>query len=247
MYQMGFVGIYCDSWVDTGSVHVCCGRREGLNRRVHLRRRAKYDVIRCAEVEGASEFDAGTLREMLTTGKRADRARAVNLARHLPPADCLDLLLEAVTSKDPQIRYAAISQMAEVGKTDPDRVMKVAAELLVADPESSVQSGAADVLASLQVPGAFDILEEALRNTKDWMLQFSILAGLGELGDQRAYDVLVEAMSSEEDLLRVAAVGALGELGDVRAIPLIEELAEKAEDPALRDRAQYALNRLKSA
>jgi HEAT repeat protein len=87
---------------------------------------------------------------------------------------------------------------------------------------------------------AYPELEETYQATNDWLLQLSIIAALGELGNPAGFDLLVEALNSETELVKTAAIMALGELGDERAIALLTPLAE-TEDWQLRSRVAQAL------
>lgn len=94
---------------------------------------------------------------------------------------------------------------------------------------------------------AYDDVETIFRGSSDVMVQFSILAALGELGNPKAFDLLKEVLETEDvvDLLQIAAIGALGELGDKRAIELIKPYTE-AEDISVKNRAIDALSILES-
>eukprot|EP00180_Rhodochaete_pulchella_P003169 Plantae.Rhodophyta-Rhodochaete_pulchella.ctg5220.p1 GENE.Plantae.Rhodophyta-Rhodochaete_pulchella.ctg5220~~Plantae.Rhodophyta-Rhodochaete_pulchella.ctg5220.p1 ORF type:complete len:244 (+),score=30.91 Plantae.Rhodophyta-Rhodochaete_pulchella.ctg5220:120-851(+) len=198
-----------------------------------------------AETQGDSPpLDESEVRALLASEDIAKRFSGVNQTRFLEPQVGLELMLEAVSDSNAQIRYAAVSQLALHGQTSPEKTLAVVTELLVSDSESSVRAGAADVIATLGLPECFDILKDVYSASTDWMLKFSIIAGLGELGDTRAYDLLVEALSSEEPLLQLASIGSLGELGDVRAIGLIEPFLE-SPDSTLKDRATTALELLR--
>ena len=66
---------------------------------------------------------------------------------------------------------------------------------------------------------------------------------LGNVGDERAVDPLIQTLSDDIPDVRQAAAEALGRLGDKRAVdPLIEALSDDA--PAVRKSAAEALGRL---
>lgn len=152
---------------------------------------------------------------------------------------------------DNQVRYSAISRLASMKREcmSPDQVTLVldcARKVLTTDREVSCQAGAADVITGLKLSEAFDDLIERYRTTTDWVLKFTILAGLGEMGDERSFDFLKRVIDNDGDgetLLLTAAIGSLGELGDKRGLPIIEKYLEH-EDLPLRERAKIAANLL---
>ena len=80
-------------------------------------------------------------------------------------------------------------------------------------------------------------------NTGSLWLQFSIIAALGELGDNRAFKLLKSGLVSENELIKIAAVISLGELGNRDAIPLLKHYINNP-DWQLRFRLVQALNNL---
>jgi HEAT repeat protein len=92
------------------------------------------------------------------------------------------------------------------------------------DSEADVQAAAADALAALKLTEAFDDLRQQYENTPEWLLKFSIVAALGEMGDPRSFEILEDALLNGEQLVKTVAISALGELGDRRAIPVVVAL-----------------------
>jgi len=89
-------------------------------------------------------------------------------------------------------------------------------------------------------------LQQLYRQTPEWLVQFSIIAALGELGDPRSFELLEEALNSSISLVQTAAISSLGELGDVRAVPLLTPYATNP-DWQIRYRLVQALSRLGGA
>jgi HEAT repeat protein len=72
-----------------------------------------------------------------------------------------------------------------------------------------------------------------VRQLKDDDLRFRAGAArrLGNLGDHRAVDSLIQALGDQKSLVRAAAAEALGKLGDPRAVdPLSEALGDREPD-----------------
>ena len=182
------------------------------------------------------------IRSLLDSSDLGDRLRAVNQIRQLDPAIGFELIQVAVGDSNPRVRYSAVSQLATLGRQDLSQTLTILREGL-RDSETDVQAAAADSIGALKLTDAFDDLQQLYHTSSEWLVKFSIVAALGELGDPRAFDLLQEALSSSNELLQTAAIGSLGELGDDRAIPLITPYATNP-DWQLRSRVAQALGRL---
>ena len=87
-----------------------------------------------------------------------------------------------------------------------------------------------------------DALIEQLTSSS-WRTRRSACIQLGELGDVRAFEPLLQRLGDENSDVRAAACRALGALGDVRAFePLLQRLGD--EDSDIRAAASNALGKL---
>ncbi|MBE9139350.1 HEAT repeat domain-containing protein [Nodosilinea sp. LEGE 07088] len=181
-----------------------------------------------------------SVRELLHSDDYGDRLRAVNQLRGLEPADAFDLVQLAANDGNARVRYAAISQIASLGHQDLATVAPLLLRSLTEDPEPDVQAAAADTIGGLKLKSAYPELANLYHSTEEWLVKFSIVAALGELGEPQAFDLLQEALTSDNELIATAAIGALGELGDSRALPLLLNHADHA-DWQVRHRLVQAL------
>jgi len=183
-----------------------------------------------------------SVREALSSEHLGDRLRAVNHIRELDKAIAFELVQIAITDGNSRVRYSAVSQFDTLGTQDLDLSLDILRGLL-SDPEADVQAAAADCLGALKLHAAFEDLQQLYHNTPEWLVQFSIIAALGELGDPRSFELLKEALSSEVELVQTAAISSLGELGDLQAVPLLVPYASSS-DWQIRYRVTQALARL---
>lgn len=181
---------------------------------------------------------------LLNSADLGDRLRAVNQMRTLDPAIAFGMIQQAVDDSNPRVRYAAVSQLSSLGSQDRAQSLSILRHSLK-DPEPDVQAAASDSIGALQLTEAFDDLQNLYQLSSEWLVKFSIVAALGELGDPRSFDLLQEALSSPNELMQMAAIGSLGELGDTRAVPLLAPQVE-SEDWQIRYRLAQALSRLKT-
>lgn len=169
-----------------------------------------------------------SVRQLLSSKDFGDRLRGVNQLRDLEPAIAYELAQTAIADANARVRYVAVSQMSRLGAQNPAEALAVLRRLL-ADPEPDVQAVAADALGALKLTEAFGDLEKLYHATSEWLVKFSIVAALGELGDARGFALLEDALQSEQDIIQMAAIGSLGELGDLRAVSLLSPYASSAE------------------
>ena len=184
-----------------------------------------------------------SVKQMLSSEDLGDRLRAVNQIRELEPAIAFELVQTAINDRSARVRYSAVSQMDTLGGQDLSTALNVLRDRLFNDPEPDVQAAAADCLGALKLTEAFEDLQQLYHTTPEWLVKFSIIATLGELGDPRSFQLLTEALNSENDLVKTAAISSLGDLGNMQAIPL---LVPYATDPdwQIRYRVVQALNRI---
>ncbi|NJM69694.1 MAG: HEAT repeat domain-containing protein [Scytonema sp. RU_4_4] len=184
-----------------------------------------------------------SVKQLLNSEDLGDRLRAINQIRQLDPAMGFELIQNAVNDSNSRVRYSAVSQLDTLGQQDLNLSLNILRDRLRNDPEPDVQAAAADCLGALKLHEAFEDLQQLYQTSNEWIVQFSIIATLGEFNDPRALELLKTALSSDNDLVKTAAISSLGELGDLQAIPL---LAPYATDPdwQVRYRLVQALSRL---
>ena len=179
------------------------------------------------------------IERMLGSDTSGDRIKAINQLRDIDPATAFRLIQPLCDDRNTRVRYAAVSQISTLGEQDRPKAYEVLTASL-GDPEPDVQAAAADSLGALKLTDALDDLRELYQMTSEWLVQMSIVACLGEMGDRRAFDLLESALTSENSLVVVAAIGALGELEDDRALPLLLPYVD-SEDWQIRHRVAQAL------
>ena len=181
------------------------------------------------------------IKQQLASDDLGQRLRAVNLLREIDPAVAFELIQTVISDSSARVRYAAISQFSTLGTQDKETALTLLRGALYHDPEADVQAAAADSIGALQLVEAYDDLATAYNNTSEWIVQMSIVACLGELGVSRGFELLQQALQSENNLVALTAIGALGELKDPRGIPLLLAF-EKNDDWQVRHRLAQALS-----
>jgi HEAT repeat protein len=169
-----------------------------------------------------------SVRELLHSEDYGDRLRAVNQLRELDLAAAFDLAQLAANDGNARVRYAAISQLASLGQQDLTTVEPLLRRALTNDPEPDVQAAAADAIGGLQLRSAYADLAAVYHSTGEWLVQFSIIAALGELGETSATLPLIESLETDRNVdVRVRAARALGRLGGEEVVlPLVYALSD---------------------
>jgi HEAT repeat protein len=162
-----------------------------------------------------------SITALVNSENKADRITALNLIRELEPAVAFGYIKQLVTDNNTRVRYAAVSQMATLGEEDLAESLTILRDRLTQDPEPDVQAAAADSIGALKLTAAFDDLQHLYETTTEWLVQFSIIAALGELGDPRGLALLQTALTSDTSLVQTAAIGAIGELGNPQGVESI--------------------------
>ena len=180
-----------------------------------------------------------SVQTLLSSTDFGDRLRGVNQLRELDRAVAFEMVQPIVQDSNVRVRYAAMSQLSSLGHENPSRTLEML-RVGIKDPEADVQAAAADCIGALHLVEAYPELKQLYISTSDWIVQMSIVATLGELGEPLAIEILESAINSGTELLIVSAIGALGELKDERAIAILEPFAQNS-DSQIRYRVAQAL------
>lgn len=167
-----------------------------------------------------------SIQQLLESDNLGDRLQGLNQLRQLDTATAFELIQPLITDSHPRVRYAAVSQLDTLGVADLTLAAGLLRDRLLHDSEVDVQAAAADAIGGLRLTALFPELERLYYQTSEWLIQLSIIATLGELGEPESFDLLKEALNSDNDLVKTAAISALGELGNADAVPLIIPFAD---------------------
>jgi len=169
----------------------------------------------------------------------------------------IESLTQALTHKNSLVRAYSVFYLGELGERSVLSIDKIVPLLDNISMEirwsrhSPIREGmssnltseaelAADALRKIG-KSAMPALLGALKNSKG---AFHAAKALGRMGDRQAVPALIDALSSDNSLLRREAAQALGNLGDERAVsPLTRLLKDK--DAMVRRESAIALGKLK--
>lgn len=181
-----------------------------------------------------------SVQQLLNSEDFGDRLKGIIQLRQLDSSLAFKMVKPLVKDENTRVRYAAVSFLDSVGHHNISECLELLKDRLFQDSEIDVKSAAADAIGGLKIKEGYQYLEEAYHQTQEWLLQFSIIATLGELGDPRGFELLKDALNSDNNLLQTTAISSFGELGDPRAIPLLIPFAQNP-DWQIRFRVAQAL------
>ena len=181
-----------------------------------------------------------SVQQLLSSDSFSDRVRGLNQLKQIEPKLAFEMVKPLIKDPNPRIRYSAVSQLDPIGNENPPEALALLRDRLFNDSEIDVQSVAADVIGGLKLTEAYEDLQKVYETTPEWLLQMSIIATLGEMGDARGFNLLKIALNSENSLIRTAAISSLGDLQIPDALPLLLPLATD-EDWQVRFRLAIAL------
>lgn len=184
-----------------------------------------------------------SVKNLVHSSDFGERIRGINELRQIDIEKAFKILEPLITDKNVRVRYAAVSQLDTLGNVNRQKSLELLRDRLFNDPEADVKAAAADAIGGLKLTEAFPDLAKVYQESSDWLIQFSIVATLGEFGDPRGLELLKDALESDNNLLQTAAISALGELGDVQAIPLLMKFVDNP-DWQIRHRLAQALGQL---
>ncbi len=184
-----------------------------------------------------------SVKTLLHSENFGDRIKGINQLRQLEVKTAFSLIEPMISDPNTRVRYAAVSQLDTLGVDNKQASLILLRDRLFNDPEPDVQAAAADAIAGLKLTEAFEDLEKVYYQTKEWLIQVSIVAALGEFGDPRGFKLLQNALASNNSLLQTVAIGAMGELGDPRAVEELIPFADN-DDWQVRYRLVQALAKL---
>lgn len=153
-------------------------------------------------------------------------------------------ILERIAAGDPlpylahpqaHIRRLAVAACGPLGTAAIGPLAQVADD----DPDDHTRAEAIEILGTFG-PQAFEAVWAARGDTATRVTE-AVASALGEVGDGRAVDWLLETLSEHpEPIVREAAVAALGAIGEDRSLPAVLEAARSGK-PQIRRRAVVAL------
>lgn len=184
-----------------------------------------------------------SVQQLLISEDFGQRLSGINQLRQLEPSVAFELIQPVVNDSNTRVRYAAISQLDTLGSQDLQATFTILRDRLLNDSEPDVQAAAADALGALKFTEAYEDLQQLYHKSSEWLVQFSIIAALGELGEPRSFELLEEALASNTSLIQTAAISSFGDLGDRRAVPLLIPFASDP-DWQVRYRVAQALSKI---
>ncbi len=170
-----------------------------------------------------AQKDVKGLTDILKNNKELRINAAFALGEIGKPA--VDALLKILKDEDGGVRAAAALAL---GEAKSEIAVEPLIKTLEKDEEHEVRVKAAQALGDIKDRRAVEPLIKTIeKDDKDEEMLEVAIFGLGRIGDERAVDVLIQALKNTSGYVRAQAARALGTLKNVQAVePLLEALKD---------------------
>ncbi len=210
---------------------------------IHLLRSDAYEDLQELGFRVLAKLGGGKARgfllRQLQEGNRVAKRRVAKALAHMPDADVVQALIQALRNRDPDVRINAAQALAE--SREPSAVTPLLS--LLKDLHEEVRREAAVVVATL--PGD-EILEPLLRllGDKKRSVQHQAVQVLGERREAKATTALLNLLASNQgdEAFCTEIIKALGKIRAPEAIdPLCRRLKDSQRSPETRLQIVLAL------
>lgn len=171
--------------------------------------------------------------------KNNNKKQPINGLGNISSDEALDILIEALSENDPDIRNRAAKALGEIN--DPIAVPHLINALN--DENASVQWRVLEALAKIKEPAVLPLI--GALSDEDPDIRSGAACALGEIGDNRAIMPLVKNLKDENPKSRWKTVLSLIKFGEQSVNPLIEVLKE--DNIMVKKKAIEALEEIASS
>jgi len=135
--------------------------------------------------------------------------------------DFIEALIDNLHHPDPAIRNKSVLRLMEVGSPAIPALITA-----LRSPEPSVWTLAAGIAVKIGAPAVQPLLDALQAKRESEAVQILIVEILGQIGDIRAIDALIQTLESESSLLQTVAALALTRIGEVAVEPLLKAVSD---------------------
>ena len=169
-----------------------------------------------AEVARFESLLSGAIQK--AAQKRTDQEKARD-------AKAVRKLIDELGSAAPEARAAAALELGRIGEARSVKALTKA----IRDSDQAVRRNAIQALGWMQARKAVPALLELVKETPDVWTKRRAVQALGQIGDLKATDLLIDALKDPDHAVRQNAILSLGWLGDTRAVAPLTEILQTPE------------------
>lgn len=151
------------------------------------------------------------------------RAWAIRAMSRLNDSSMRVVLEKLISDPSQEVASAAIKALGVI--KDSKSIVPLAKNLESPNVDINTRRTIISVLGNFQDEHATDILARCLVNDQDQVIRRKSAAILGDIGDKRAIEFLIDALNDSNITVRINVIKALGLLGDSRAEKHLEVFA----------------------
>ena len=150
-------------------------------------------------VKSMSPMNLAEISAQLESSNSRDRLLALVSLREVPAADAVPLIKKVLNDEILPVRSMAVFAL---GVKQTEECLPILTKLLETDPDYGIRADAAGALGYLADRRALEPLVRAFYEDTEWLVRFSAAVSLGNLHDIRAKQVLLEALESQETVIK---------------------------------------------
>jgi HEAT repeat protein len=148
------------------------------------------------------------------------RRRAVEQMRGQRDAQCIPLLIKAMTDVSWRVRKSAVDILLE--EYSPDQYIRGMIDLLYIEENAGARNSAIEALIKLGRKATIFLIEGFKTSNRD--VRKFIIDVLGEQMDSRSLPLMLEALKDEDENVRATAVEHLGKAGEPSVVDALIEI-----------------------
>ncbi len=181
-----------------------------------LKQEVARKTIKLIEL-GHDKIDTALLSEAIKSDYPEVRIFAAKELAKIKDSSIVDILINAISDKEEEVRIEVVQTL---GVINDEKALKPLIRAL-GDESLIVREKAARALGQFGNDEVVAVLIEALNNKTNAPIVSTIIESLGETGDLRAVDTLIQFLTHEKPEIRECTAASLGKLADVRAVPYL--------------------------
>ncbi len=202
----------------------------------HIDQQQAQKVVRSFEQNNELTERIGDELQSLDRERRLKAIKLIQISEKTERFE--EELYSLINDPDPRVRAAVVKAIGFIGSPDAIRVLIKA----LSDDDRRTRANAIEAFEEIGHPKLSRVLIPFLKDP-DNRVRANAAKALWNLGHEDAVETL-EDMLEEEPEMQMSALWAISEIGYTPAIDQVRNLAEEAEDPGIRKRAQNTLEDL---
>lgn len=183
------------------------------------------------------------LKIMESSENPLGKAYALYCIGQLAKRDALELLIESLSHKEPEVRTIAAWALLDVIGPEDKKVIGALMDALLLDPDPQVRRYAARTLGYLKAPITLPALASAM-DDRNRTVRKQVAWALGNMGQKEAIPILAKGLMDVDPEVKKEVVYALAQTKDQAATPYLIQALQLRQDIEVQKTALRALGQI---